>query len=407
MTAKSELGRSALIPTQISVSENSRFSKFSDFSSKRWGILAITIGSLILVVVGTFGTLGLLQSHQLLTLPHSLQWLTMNSSLGLVITGAILGGGLISFGVIRLPCRPSKQNAASDPVQIPDRSPDPIYLSSRKEVSNQSQVSTNTTTSVPIQKEDWKSIDDETLKGIGNILASPYTKRRLSQMNAEAEFAQRQSPRRAAPNTPPASPKNLISVIPSFLAQNGFSSDFQRLGIEGDRLAKFKKLKKNNFLIFGSPNAPTPKNIYIILQTAEKVLYCSSYLDSNEARKMRQALIDGGYFHKAPARNKKAVSLSELTPYKNPEGLDVETAKHFGNHFLSIDKSPSLFSNLPSEHYFFDDRDKEKTFIVIKDGDGELFCTKFITPMQLLNLTFDLGGEMINFTQCKHLEGYQ
>ena len=74
-------------------------------TSKAWFILAIAIGILV-VGVGTFGGVGLLQSHGLISLPH---WLA--STIGTVgntphfwslwaiaAGGALAGGGLIAFG---------------------------------------------------------------------------------------------------------------------------------------------------------------------------------------------------------------------------------------------------------------------------------------------------------------------
>ncbi|MEZ5315614.1 MAG: hypothetical protein R3E91_05355 [Chlamydiales bacterium] len=82
-------------------------------SSKKWAIVAIVVGTFFLTAIGGFGVVGLLQSHGLIALPHSLQWLA--SAIGtisqtthfwglwtVVGSGLLIGTSLITCGILRI-----------------------------------------------------------------------------------------------------------------------------------------------------------------------------------------------------------------------------------------------------------------------------------------------------------------
>lgn len=355
MATRSELSFSSSISPQPSVVENRRYVKFCEFSPKRWSVVAIVIGSAILFVCATLGILGLLQSYHVLTLPQSFQWLTFNSSLGILISGTILGGGGIIFGMKRSVCISSVQNRNSEPSS-----------------ANRGPIS---------QKNEMPGTPDEnSLNGIGTPLEfSPQCQEPLSQ-KPQIEPESWQSPKPPLPSSP---------ITPPFLEENVFSTEFSRIGFDKARLDQFKKLKPKHFLVFRSPNVSGAKNIYVILKSELNVLYCSPYLTVDAVKKMRLSLIERGYVHKAP----------------KPKGIDAQTIKKFeiGDNFSVIGKSKSLFSSLPSEHYFFDDTDRDQSFIVIKDRDGNLFCTTLQTSLKLFDLAFDLGDHPMSFSRCQHL----
>lgn len=84
--------------------------KGTNQTSKKWFVLAIIVGSVVLIGGGTLGALGLLHSHGMLSLP---KWLS--SAVGTIghtphfwslwaLTGGsvVLGGGLIAVGAVKL-----------------------------------------------------------------------------------------------------------------------------------------------------------------------------------------------------------------------------------------------------------------------------------------------------------------
>ena len=79
-------------------------------TSKGWFILATVIGSLVVIGVGGFGAVGLLQSHGLISLPH---WLAsvigtvgntphFSSLWAIAIGGVTAGGSLMAFGAYKI-----------------------------------------------------------------------------------------------------------------------------------------------------------------------------------------------------------------------------------------------------------------------------------------------------------------
>lgn len=76
---------------------------------KAWYKVAIAVGILVVLGGAGFGAVGLFQSHQLITLPQSMQWLANaigtvgNPGLWAIGAGGLAaGGGLIALGAIQL-----------------------------------------------------------------------------------------------------------------------------------------------------------------------------------------------------------------------------------------------------------------------------------------------------------------
>jgi hypothetical protein len=82
-------------------------------TSKRWFILAMVVGAVVVIGVGGFGSVGLLQSHGIISLPSSLQWLA--SAIGtvghtphfwslwaLTTGGTALGVASIAYGFYKI-----------------------------------------------------------------------------------------------------------------------------------------------------------------------------------------------------------------------------------------------------------------------------------------------------------------
>lgn len=87
-----------------------KVSKAEGQNSKAWFIVAIVVGSLIVIGAGGFGTAGLLQTHGVVSMP---QWLV--SAIGTVgstphawglwltgVGGVVVGGGLIILGSVKI-----------------------------------------------------------------------------------------------------------------------------------------------------------------------------------------------------------------------------------------------------------------------------------------------------------------
>lgn len=72
-------------------------------TSTGWFILAMAVGSLVVIGASGFNTIGLLQSHGMISLPQSFQWFA--STIGLwtiAVVGVVIGGSLIVFGFSKI-----------------------------------------------------------------------------------------------------------------------------------------------------------------------------------------------------------------------------------------------------------------------------------------------------------------